>query len=875
MREAWVGMDAIMMRTMRGRLRPGFGLGPTRRWRGGARRLATLAALAMAVVPAGAWQAQETAETAETPPTAALHAEATPFFAEHCVVCHGDRLSTVNLNLQQLAAALDPQAVASGSGRSGAAAGAQIEIWTRVLGKLNGGQMPPPGRPRPSDDAVASLTASIEAYLGNAGYRRTADPGRVTARRLNRFEYDNTVRSLLGVHGSPSDEFPIDDSGYGFDNIGDVLSVSPLLMEKYVAAAKRLSRIAVFGEPLPDEPTLLARYMGKRSHDAGNDLTGADILPYSMRGALYGSHLFPWDAEYELRFRAANYRYSRRQLIARGVIEPEERDTGDAGADGTLTAEERLALFIEDARESQPPVPVVATLDGETFREELIEGSNAFGYERGEFVTRVPVTAGVHDFRISYPHVADIDDPRDNVMEDGRRVLYVDYLDIVGPFDPSPAPPASHDSIFICRHRPGGHDEECAGEVVTNLSRRAYRRPGTPADVEPLIELVRQAEAAGDSFEEGVRLAVQAVLLSPNFLFRIERDPVGDADVRSLNDHELASRLSYFLWADMPDERLFRLADEGRLTDEAVLREETLRMLADPKARSLVTDFAAQWLQLRGLDRAKPDPERFSTIDDELLDAMRTETDLFLEAMVREDLSVLELLDAPFTFVNGPLARHYGIPGIDGEAFQRVTLDGSQRGGLLSHASILTVSSYPTRTSPVLRGKWVLENLLGAPPPDPPVDVPALEDAAGNLGGTVTLREQMEAHRTNPSCSVCHNQIDPIGFGLEKYDATGAWRTHEGDAPIDDTGVLPDGTAFRGPAELKQVLRDRADAFRRNLGEKLLTYALGRGLEYYDTEAVAGIAGTARENGDRWSALVTAVVESAPFRMRRAEVREP
>ena len=857
---------------MRGRFRPGFGFGPSWKRRGRARLVAASALTALAIVPAGASQAQRTAEPAATSPAAVLYAEAAPFFAEHCVVCHGDRLSTVNLNLERLAAAIDPGGASNRRGATGA--GAQIDIWTRVLGRLRGGQMPPPGRPRPSDDRVVRLTASIEAYLADAGYRRTADPGRVTARRLNRVEYDNTVRSLLGVHGSPSDEFPIDDSGYGFDNIGDVLSVSPLLMEKYVAAARRLSRIAVFGEPLPEEPTLLARYMGKRSHDAGNDLTGGSILPYSMRGALYGSHLFPWDAEYELRFRAANYRYSRRQLIARGEIEPDERDAREAALERSLDADERLARFIEDARQSQPPVPVVATLDGEVFREELIEGSNAFGYERGEFVTRIPVTAGLHDFRISYPHVAGIADPRDNVMDDGRRVLYVDYLDIVGPFNARASPPASYDRIFVCRHRPGDHDEECAREIVTNLVRRAYRRPATAADIDPLVDLVRQAQAAGDPFEEGIRLALQAALLSPNFLFRIEREPAAGEDVRYLDDHELAARLSYFLWTDMPDERLFRLADAGRLTDAAVLREEALRMLADPKARTLVTDFAVQWLQLRGLERAKPDPERFPTVDDELRDAMRIETELFLQAMVREDRSVLDLIDAPFTFVNGPLARHYGIAGIDGEAFQRVDLDGSQRGGLLSHASVLTVSSYPTRTSPVLRGKWVLENLLGAPPPEPPADVPALEAATGPSPGA-TLREQMDAHRTNPTCAVCHSQIDPIGFGLEKYDATGAWRTHEGDAPVDDTGVLPDGTAFEGPGELKQVLRERADAIRRNLAEKLLTYALGRGLEHYDTDAVAAIAGAARDDGDRWSAFVTAIVESAPFRMRRAEVREP
>ena len=341
-----------------------LGLGSTGPRLGGACLLVALAATTIAGVPAAAEQAPVAAGAS---PAAALHAEAAPFFAEHCVVCHGNRLSTVNLNLERLAAAIDPQTVSAERNTSGATVDPQVDTWTRVLGRLNAGQMPPPGRPRPADDEIARLTASIEAYLADAGYRRTADPGRVTARRLNRVEYDNTVRSLLGVHGSPADEFPIDDSGYGFDNIGDVLSVSPLLMEKYVAAAKRLSRIAIFGEPLPAEPTLLARYMGRRSHDVGNNLIGANILPYSMRGALYGSHLFPWDAEYELRFRAANYRYSRRQLIARGAIEAEERDRRDRTLEARLTAEERLARFIEDARQSQPPVPVVATLDGAVF----------------------------------------------------------------------------------------------------------------------------------------------------------------------------------------------------------------------------------------------------------------------------------------------------------------------------------------------------------------------------------------------------------------------------------------------------------------------------------------------------------------------------
>ena len=473
---------------------------------------------------------------------------AAPFVAEHCAVCHGAELSTVGLDLEALVQTLEDEP--------------RLDTWARIAGKIRGGQMPPPGRPRPSAESLESVSASIGAYLVDAGYVRTEVPGRVTARRLNRVEYDNTVRSLLGVHADPADDFPIDDAGYGFDNNGDVLSVSPLLMEKHMAAARRLSRLAVVGRSAPEEPTLLARYTGKRSHDAEGTLTAAGILPYSMRGSLYGTHLFSWDADYEIRFRAANYRYSRQQLIARGDIEPEERDIRDRDEEYGLTEKERRTRFLEDARQNQPPVPVVVTLDGDVIQEELIEGSNAFGYDRGEFSTRVHVSAGEHAFRLSYPHNANLDDPRENVMADGRRVLYVDYLDIVGPFNPSPDPPASYEQLFICRHRPGEHDESCAGQVVTSLARRAYRRPVTGTEVEALVGLVRQAEAAGDSFEAGVQLAAQAVLLSPHFLFRIEGDTTG-TDPYVLNDHELALRLSYFLWADMPDPELFGLADDG------------------------------------------------------------------------------------------------------------------------------------------------------------------------------------------------------------------------------------------------------------------------------------------------------------------------
>jgi hypothetical protein len=410
---------------------------------------------------------------------------------------------------------------------------------------------------------------------------------------------------------------------------------------------------------------------------------------------------------------------------------------------------------------------------------------------------------------------------------------------------------------------------------VENLARRAYRRPASAQEVDNLLGLVKLAQQEGDSFEEGIRLAVQAVLVSPSFLFRIERDsnPHDPAASHLVSEYELASRLSYFLWASMPDEPLFQAAGRQQLRDAAVLEAQVRRMLADPRSKALIDNFAAQWLQLRQLARSSPDVKRFPAVDDELRDFMARETSLFLEAMIREDRSILDFLDAPFTFVNGPLARHYGITGVDGEEFQRVSLTGTRRAGLLTQGSVLTVSSYATRTSPVLRGKWVLENLLGAPPPQPPDDVPELEES--QVGESASLRQQLEQHRAAAACAVCHDQIDPIGFGLENYDAVGAWRTHDGKIPIDASGTLPDGSSFRGAQELVAVLKGQSGAFARNLSEKMLTYALGRGLETYDSAAMEQIRRNLAADGYRFSTLVLETVKSTPFQMRRGDGGKP
>jgi hypothetical protein len=801
-----------------------------------------------------------------------------PFLAKNCNLCHNEKLSTAGLSLSAFT--------------SEEQAARKPEVWDKVLDKLSSGKMPPAGRPVPATAEIASVTKWIEGTLARAGFSKEAEPGRVTARRLNRVEYNNTVRDLLGVAGRPADEFPVDDSGYGFDNNSDVLSLSPLLMEKYMAVAKTISRLAVYGEPIPAKPTRLARLLNRRSPDADDVLSAGNAgvyLPYSLRGAMYGNWVSPVDGEYEFRLRIANFRgdsgdlteEQKAQRAAERKKRLEEANAArlkaGAGQPPPEVTAEQLKARDEAARNAAPPRKLILAVDGKPVITEVVEGNGAFGYSRGEFVQRAHLKAGEHFLRASFPELADLKDPRENINPDMRRGLFVDYLEIVGPYNPSLAPSDSYKKIFICGHAPGKHNASCARPVVRNLMERAYRRPVTEEELASKLSLVALAQPEGDRLEEGVRLALQAILSSPDFLFRIEADPkpkvAAAPAAHPVSDYELASRLSYFLWASMPDAELFRAAKEQKLHQTDVLEAQMRRMLADPKAHNLVDNWAAQWLQLRNLGRTKPDPKRFPTVDDELLDAMRTETSMFVEAIIKEDRSILDFIDAPFTFVNGPLARHYGIAGVNGEEFRRVTLDGEQRGGVLTQGAILTVSSYPTRTSPPVRGKWVLENLLGTPPPPPPPDVPSLNEA--NIGTEVSLRQRLEQHRKDPSCSPCHNVMDPIGFGLENYDAVGAWRTHDGKFPIETAGTLPGGKAFSGSQGLKEVLKTRSDAFVRNVTEKLLTYSLGRGLERFDRPTVDAISKQVAANDYKFSALIMEVVKSKPFQMRSAEVVKP
>jgi hypothetical protein len=887
---------------------------PSRRGRFGA-------LLICAAVGSGAYLGSQSAQNAVPALPAAALAEFSktvlPILSDNCVTCHNDQDFAGDLDMAPFR---DPKVVAQ-----------RPDVWKKVLDMLSSGKMPPREMPPLAPGQAVAVMGWVERTYGLSAAHRdpaTADPGRVTARRLNRTEYNNTVRDLLGVTLKPADEFPVDDSGYGFDNIGDVLTISPMLMEKYVRAARAVSQAAVFGESYPEKPTLIAKLQPKKDQD---DLPATGTtLPFSVRGALYGTYRFPVDAEYEFRWRYGNYRGDEFPAGAdtpagagrgaggrggaaggRGAAAPQSvtpaavpqvqgapvvpadpaAPAGRAGGRGRIggarpapTAEE-LQAREEQMRTAAPPELMVFTVDGTKAYEFAVEGTTNYNYARGENIVRVKLAAGDHALRISWPRLANLPDPTAQYNRDGRRKLFVDYLDIHGPFSPSKEPPAGFKKIFICG-APGKYTPQCARQIVENMATRAYRRPATPQEVQRLLTLVNQVQKQ-DSFEEGVRVAIQAILMSPNFLFRAERDqpgaavsatpslalaaarnaapPAADVPYR-IGDYELASRLSYFLWSSMPDDALFEAARQKTLHERKVLDAQVKRMLADPKAVSLVENFGEQWLNLRLMDRKKPDALKFKAVDDELLDAMRQETRLFVGAVIKEDRNILDLIDGKFTFLNGPLARYYGIAGVDGEHFRRVELDGEQRSGLITQASILSISSYATRTSPVIRGKWVLDNLLGAAPPPPPDNIPALVEK--DLGTAASMRQRLEQHRADPSCAACHNSMDPIGFSLENYDAAGGWRTKDGNFDIDSTGTLPDGRNLVGAKGLKQALLALSAGFSEHFADRLMTYALGRGLEKSDRPTLQQITGELSKNDYRFSILVSSIVNSRPFQMR-------
>ena len=779
----------------------------------------------------------------------------------YCFTCHNERLRTAGLVLSEMDLAR---------------VGADAERWERVVRKLRAGEMPPAGRQRPDAAAYAALTSWLEAALDRAAPGLMPAHRRFAVHRLNRVEYGNAVRDLLGVEVDTELLLPPDDDDEGFDNIAEVLSVSPTLMERYLFAARRISQLAV-GDPAVATASEIYRVPEALVQD---DRT-SDDLPFGSRGGVAVRHYFPLDGEYSIRIRLQRSFYD----VIRGLGTVAHQL--DVRVDGAL-----VKRFSVGGEHEGPKPPASHT--GNTRGDRAWETYSHHADD--DLVARVPVTAGLRVVGVSFvrqPAVAEgvLQPPRmlatfgastDEMMDGNPAVRSVE---IDGPFDgAAPRGTAARQQIFTCR--PAGEEaaEEarCAERILLRLARRAYRRPVTERDVETLLAFYVAGRPAG-GFDGGIQAALERMLVDPEFLFRIER-PAGDAAQDRIGDVELASRLSFFLWSSIPDDELLDRAAAGRLGEPAVLERQVRRMLADARSAALVRNFAAQWLQLRQLRNASPDPTIFPEFDENLRRAMQRETELFLVSQLREDRSVVDLLRADHTFVNERLARHYGIPGVYGSHFRRVAVADDNRAGLLGQGSILTLTSYPNRTSPVLRGKWVLENILSAPPPPPPPDVPALEERGGD-GQPRSVREQLRLHRQSPACAGCHNAMDPLGFALENFDAIGRWRAVDmtgvfeeppagAPAPgarIDPSGALPGGAAFAGPAGLRTLLLEREDEFVATVAERLLMYALGRPVEYYDMPTVRRILREAAAGGNRWSSLILGIVRSAPFQARRPE----
>ncbi len=819
------------------------------------RPLVYLPVLALALL--GAAPTGESA--ADAPDAAGFETTVQPFLEDACLPCHNDRRKRGGLNLAAFqsvdSVARDPN------------------LWEQALAKIRTGEMPPEDDPRPHPDTLTAVTRWIDLELERVDKTAVPDPGRVTIRRLNRTEYNNTIRDLLGVDLSPADDFPQDDSGYGFDNIGDVLSVSPVLMERYLLASERVARTAVFG-PEPRKPTLERKNSGPRKVVESTEVPAEyDQTGLSLPNAAHVTHRFPVDGEYLIRVYGGGIRPAASEPVtftlwldgrevASQVLDPEasasfsddQQELGGKALDFRTTVgagEHWVAVSIPRLYEGLP-----ASYDGPN-----PSRRPPFVWPEFKAPRRDPTPERIAEAQKRYEE----NRARVRPTSDAR----VGYMEIGGPYSQPTGPsPESRAKIFVCGHPRGGHVAGCATLIVGSLAERAFRRPVPLAEVSRYAALFRQARQRGESFDDGIAVALQALLVSPDFLFRLEQDRVGPtAAAGAVSQHELATRLSYFLWASTPDQVLRTQADTGSLRRPEVLAAQVRRMLQDPRAAALVREFGGQWLQFRALENVKPDVEKFPDFDPYLRMSMREETERFFDRIVREDRSILDFLDAKYTFLNERLARHYGVPGVAGPAFRLVELTDPNRGGVITHGSVLTVSSYSTRTSPVLRGKWVLDNLLNAPPPDPPPNVPIIDEAT--IGASATQREQLEAHRANPMCAACHRRMDPLGFGLENFDAVGKWRTRDGSFPVDASGALPDGRAFSGPAELTKILASEREAFAKALTSKMLIYALGRGLEPYDRRTVRMIARTLPAHDYRFSGLVLEIVNSLPFQMRR------
>ena len=753
---------------------------------------------------------------------------------QYCVRCHNDRRASADVSLE----GVDLEQV-----------GAHAETLEKAVRKLRAGAMPPRGIARPEPATYAALTGWLETALDEAAADRP-NPGRTEAlHRLNRAEYANVIRDLLALEGlNYATLLPGDDASYGFDNIAGVLGMTSTHLDRYVTAARTISRLAVGDVTLPPDG---------ESHIVPPDLTQdyrLDELPFGTRGGILIRRYFPVDADYVIRFQAFT-----------GIGESEaEPNFIEVSIDG-----ERV--FYEQMKQK----PIKHTITGADIQANT------------DWELRVPVAAGFRDVAVTFVQTTfgQAEDYLQPFLRPpgissfrltrmgGNAGPYVGQVSFTGPFDATgPGDTPSRRRIFTCRPpAEAAAEESCAREILSALALRAYRRPVDNGDVDALMAFYRRGRGQGD-FETGIRVGLERLLASPDFLFRIVADSTDlrADDSYAVSDLVLASRLSFFLWSSIPDDELLEAAARGDLSDPAVLERQTRRMLADPKSDAIVENFAGQWLRLRNVDGIDPNAYMFPNFDDNLRHAMRQETELLFETMMREDRSVLELLDADYTFVNERLARHYGMPNIYGSHFRKVPVADENRRGLLGHASILTVTSQSNRTSPVTRGKWVLENLLGLPPPIPPANVPPLEDT--ELEGT--LRQRMVQHRRNPVCASCHQVMDPLGFAFENFDPLGQWRTEDAGNPVDAAGQMPDGSPFDGVTGLRAALLARSNVFVATLTERLLVYALGRGLEYYDTPAVRAITRTAAEHDNAFSSLILGIVKSVPFQMRAVASEE-
>ena len=750
---------------------------------------------------------QALARAGESAEDAAFKADLAPLLASFCVKCHAGEKPKAGINLTDLA---DPASVPKSR-----------KTLDRVREALDSGTMPPEDKPQPTSDQAKKAVHALQAMLSKADCRLQNDPGRVTLRRLNRAEYRNTVRDLLGVDYLPTEDFPSDDVGYGFDNIGDVLTLPPILMEKYIAAAEAIAAKAI----VDDNPTRPPTKNVKLDDNSGGQKARRFDRLLTTNGDIKAEYDFPVDGAYIVRVRAYGQQ---------------------AGGD---------------------PAKMALKYDGKSLKEFEVKSTDV---SLGTFEVKFDATKGKKTIAAAF--LNDFFDESQADPKQRDRNLGVRSFEIVGPLPVDNGRlPESHRRIVFKKPK-GYNDVDTIRAILERLATRAYRRPATAEDVTRLLKLVELAKLDGERVEVGLRLAVQAVLVSPHFLFRVELDRNADGASHLVDDYEFASRLSYFLWSSMPDDALLDAAKKGQLRSPGALEEQVARMLKDPRSKALTENFAGQWLQLRNLKTIAPDKTQFPKFDEPLRAAMKRETELFFEAIVKEDRSILDFLDADFSFVNDRLAKHYGIGQPGSDEFRRVTFTDGRRGGLLTQASILTVTSNPTRTSPVKRGKWVLEQILGTPPPPPPPEVPDLKDEkAGQLTGS--LRQRMEQHRANPNwCAhLYHTKMDPLGFGLENFDAIGSWRDKDGQFPVDASGILPGGKAFEGPRGLREVLKGKDKEFTRCLTEKLMTFALGRGLEEPDRCVVDKIAETVASDGHRFHRLVLEIVRSDPFQKRKAQ----